>query len=164
MKFLILFAALVAELGLLLELSERLGTLVVLAWVVFTLAAGIWLLRSQARGIAQAAGGYPGSLRALLASRGGGGELRVLHAHALLALAGVLLALPGPMTDLVAGLLLVPRVRGWLFARSFGVPREAAGGVRAGRRYRAERADVEVIPPGMLATPFRPRRRIIDVE
>jgi UPF0716 protein FxsA len=95
----------VAEIALFIQVGSRLGVGLTLLLVAVSAVVGIWLVRRQ--GFAAAT-----RVQAMLA-RGESPALGMLEGLALLA-AGVLLVLPGFLTDLVAFVLLIPPVRRWI--------------------------------------------------
>lgn len=120
MTFLVGFIVLVlVEIALLITLGSAIGLWLTLAWILLTAGLGIILLK----GIAMMAGG--GITYRLDEFR----DLNDPVAHrALVLIAGLLLVLPGPLTDTVGILLLfapLRRVALGLVARRFANPQTA---------------------------------------
>lgn len=108
MRFVWLFLAwTMVEIGLFASIGARVGVLGTWAVVVGSAAAGIWLIRRQKRGFV---GDVLGDLRSLRA-----GVSTAAHS-ALRVLAGVLLILPGFLTDFLGLVLLIPWVQDWIVA------------------------------------------------
>jgi len=110
MGFLILLLVLglpIAEIAGFVAIGGRIGVLATLAWVFLAAIAGITVIRLQGLAIAL-------QVRDAL----GRDELpaRALFDGACVTLAGFLLLLPGFVSDAVAVLLLLPPLRGLLFA------------------------------------------------
>lgn len=106
MPLLLLLLFPLLELWLLIELGDAIGGWAVIGLVVLAALLGVGLLRLQGRMIA-------GRLRDALAL----GETpevgaRELFSSLCVAFAGALLILPGPVSDALALLLLVPALRG----------------------------------------------------
>jgi UPF0716 protein FxsA len=120
---LLLFLLPIVEMYLLIRLGGYLGAWPTIALVILAGAAGIAILRRQG----------PAALNRV-AARLQSGELPALEVAegALLALAGLLLLIPGFMTDLAGLLLLVPgfrrRLAGRLVARAAAPGRGPADG------------------------------------
>jgi UPF0716 protein FxsA len=97
----------IAEIAGFVEIGGRIGVLATLVWVLLAAVAGVTVIRLQ--GVATAL-----QVRAALARD----ELpaRALFDGACVVLAGFLLLFPGFVSDAVAVLLLLPPLRGLLFA------------------------------------------------
>ncbi|MGL5290342.1 MAG: FxsA family protein [Vibrionaceae bacterium] len=106
--FVLLITLLAIEIGLFIEVGEQLGALTTVLMVFTTAVVGLSLVKSQ-------------GIQALLVAqqRLQKGDLPVEQAAegALLALAGVLLFIPGFFSDVLGALLLLPWVRHYLAAR-----------------------------------------------
>jgi UPF0716 protein FxsA len=162
---------LASEVWLLVEVGSATSALWVAAAVVLALALGLALMRRGARRAAELSD--PGSVSTmmtpfgLLVTRRQSGDRRaeVLDAMGLV-LAGLLLALPGFITDVFALVLLVPRARRALLARALALRTPPGASYTApGRPSRRPTADVEVLPPGSLPqSPLRKRPVVIDVD
>lgn len=112
--FLLLFITVpLAELYVLIEVGQGIGGLPTIALCLLTAAAGGLIIRWQ-------------GVKTLLdaRSRMARGELPAEHGlHGLmLALAGLMLFLPGFITDTIGFLLLIPPLRSWLIRRYWPVP------------------------------------------
>lgn len=105
----LLLAVPLIEVGLFIEVGDAIGLWPTIALAVATAIVGIWVVRLQGFGTVMRA-------RAQLAQ----GEVpaRQLFDGFCLVIAGVMLVIPGFATDALAVLLLVPPVRGFLFARA----------------------------------------------
>lgn len=130
----ILFLLLVpmAEIAIFVEVGSRIGAGMTVLLVIISAVAGIWLVRRQ--GFATAT-----RVQAMIA-RGESPALGMLEGLALLA-AGVLLVLPGFLTDIAAFMLLIPPLRRGLlrlYLRHMGVEgtvtRQPPGADDSGRR------------------------------
>lgn len=146
----------VLELWILLELGVALGPWPVIAWCAAMVVVGLALIRRESRLVAE--------LVRTSVERGVRARLDV-DRSALIGMAGMALVVPGVLTDALALYLL-----GLALWRSRGAARPAAGprpddaprpGPRPGR---GGIADVEIIPPGRIPSPFRKRPRVIDVD
>lgn len=102
MFFLILLAIAVAEIVVFIQVGSRIGVGMTLFLVLASAVFGIWLVRAQ--GFATAT-----RVQAMIA-RGESPALGMLEGLALLA-AGVLLLIPGFVTDVAAFVLLIPPLR-----------------------------------------------------
>lgn len=122
--FLALLAWPLIEIGLFVEIGGRIGLWPTLAWVIGTGVAGVLILRVQA-----AAGAV--TLRRGFSTRLD--PLSPLAMGVLAGLAGVLLFLPGFLTDAAGLVLLLPPVRAALVARAAARMRARAGGGWADR-------------------------------
>lgn len=103
MFFLILLlVAPVAEIAVFIQVGSRIGVGPTLLLVLASAVFGIWLVRAQ---------GFAASTRVqAMIARGESPALGMLEGVALLA-AGVLLVIPGFVTDVVAFVLLIPPLR-----------------------------------------------------
>lgn len=99
---LLLLVVPVAEIAVFVEVGSRIGVGMTLLLVVASAVVGIWLVRAQ--GFATAT-----RVQAMIA-RGESPAMGMLEGLALLA-AGVLLVLPGFLTDIAAFVLLIPPLR-----------------------------------------------------
>lgn len=109
------------EIYLMVKVGGAIGVWPTLLLILFSAIAGIWLLRAQGFAMLQRA-------QATLA-RGEIPALEMLETVVVM-IAGVLLLVPGFLSDLLAVLLLLPWMRRWLvirFLRS-GQPRGPGGG------------------------------------
>lgn len=102
MFFLLLLIIPVAEIAVFIQVGSRIGVGMTLLLVLASAVFGIWLVRTQ--GFAAAT-----RVQAMIA-RGESPALGMLEGLALLA-AGVLLVIPGFVTDLAAFALLIPPLR-----------------------------------------------------
>ena len=102
MLFLLLLVIPVAEIVVFIQVGSRIGVGMTLLLVLASAMIGIWLVRAQ--GFAAAT-----RVQAMIA-RGESPALGMLEGLALLA-AGVLLLIPGFVTDLLAFPLLIPSLR-----------------------------------------------------
>jgi len=120
--FMILFLLVpVAEIAVFIQVGSRIGAGMTVLLVVVSAVAGVWLVRRQ--GLATAT-----RVQAMVA-RGESPALGMLEGLALLA-AGVLLVIPGFLTDIAAFVLLIPPLRRGiirLYLRHMGLE---GGGVR----------------------------------
>lgn len=102
MLYLILLLVPVAEIAVFIQVGSRIGVGMTLLLVLASAVFGIWLVRAQ---------GFAAARRVqAMISRGESPALSMLEGLALLA-AGVLLLIPGFLTDVVAFLLLIPPLR-----------------------------------------------------
>ena len=92
----------VAEIAVFIQVGSRLGAGMTVLLVVISAVVGVWLVRRQ--GLATAT-----RVQAMVA-RGESPALGMLEGLALLA-AGVLLVIPGFLTDIAAFVLLIPPLR-----------------------------------------------------
>ncbi len=99
---LLLLVVPVAEIAVFVEVGSRIGVGMTLLLVVASAVVGIWLVRAQ--GFATAT-----RVQAMIA-RGESPAMGMLEGLALLA-AGVMLVLPGFLTDIAAFVLLIPPLR-----------------------------------------------------
>ena len=110
--FMILFLLVpVAEIAVFVQVGSRIGAGMTVLLVVVSAVVGVWLVRRQ--GLATAT-----RVQAMVA-RGESPALGMLEGLALLA-AGVLLVIPGFLTDIAAFVLLIPPLRRgiiWLYLR-----------------------------------------------
>lgn len=106
---LLLIAAPLLELALLIKLGQALGFWPVMALVIGTAIGGALLIRAQ---------GFSMLRRMMDAVEPQRPQLQPVIDGGLLVAAGVLLILPGPITDTLGLLLLLPPVR-WLVAKRF---------------------------------------------
>ncbi len=139
-----LFIALpIIEIATFIQVGDRIGLWPTIAAVIATALAGTLLLRHQ---------GLATLRRAQEAMARGEAPLREVFDGACLLIAGVLLLVPGFVTDAVGLLLFLPPVRGWL--RGAVVPAL----VKSGRmQYSATfQGDVSQEPRGPAAPPRRP--------
>lgn len=111
----LLVAAPIAEIASIVIAADLFGTLVTLALLAGGVVGGILLMRRAGRGALQATMVAPG-MRAV--------DLRVLDGAAMLVVAGLLLAIPGFVSDLAAAVLVIATTLRRRGAR--------AGGGRAG--------------------------------
>lgn len=102
MLFLLLLVIPVAEIAVFIQVGSRIGVGMTLLLVLASAVFGIWLVRTQ--GFAAAT-----RVQAMIA-QGESPALGMLEGLALLA-AGVLLLIPGFVTDLAAFVLLIPPLR-----------------------------------------------------
>ena len=103
MKFiLLLMLMVVAEIAVFIEVGSRIGALMTLVLVAVSAMVGIGLVRRQ---------GFAAATRVqTMMARGESPAVGMLEGLALLA-AGVLLVLPGFLSDVVAFVLLIPPIR-----------------------------------------------------
>lgn len=95
------------EIGLFASVGGQIGVLATWAVVLGSAAGGIWLIRWQKRSLV---GDVLRDLRSLRA-----GVNTAAHS-ALMVVAGVLLILPGFLTDILGLVLLIPWVQNWIIA------------------------------------------------
>lgn len=131
------------EIAVFITVGERIGVAATIAAIVATAAGGILLVRIQ---------GFSTLRRAHEAMQRGEAPVGEAIDGALLALAGLLLIIPGFVTDLIGFLLLVPPVRRFLAARVLarsvvqvrgGGPRGGGPGVRSGPVIEGEFQEVD---------------------
>jgi len=148
----------IVEIMLFIEIGGRIGALETVALCGLTAFIGVMVARAQ------------GSFAVRrLASRVRSGQVppgRVLNAL-FIALAAMLLVVPGFLTDAFGALLLVPLIR-WPLARMFA-QRLTARRFHASEpepRTRAREPDVEFLPPGEAPRPPKPPAppKVIDVD
>lgn len=102
MLFLLLLAIPVAEIAVFIQVGSLIGVGATLLLVLASAVFGIWLVRTQ---------GFAAATRVqAMISQGESPALGMLEGLALLA-AGVLLLIPGFVTDLAAFVLLIPPLR-----------------------------------------------------
>lgn len=106
--FLGLAALILVEIGLFVVISSRIGLVLTLLEVVVSAVAGALILRGAGRGIAD---------RLMAAAMDRRSALPLAGDGMLLAVSGILLILPGFLTDGVGLLLLLPMVRLALLSR-----------------------------------------------
>jgi UPF0716 protein FxsA len=134
----------VAEIAIFVQVGSRIGVGLTLLLVAASAVVGIWLVRRQ--GFAAAT-----RVQAMMA-RGESPALGMLEGLALLA-AGVLLVLPGFLTDILAFVLLIPPIRrGFIRLYMRHIP--VAG---AGPYHRPPGA-----PPDSRRTPLDGKSRRVD--
>ncbi len=167
------------EVWLLIEVGSVTSASAVLLLCLASFFVGTWIMRRATRRVAslvQASGDdvstvmTPMGLLVTRRQRPAVAKGELLDVTGV-ALAGLLLALPGFASDVLGLILLIPPVRRAFIARVYGtrvVVDPAASFVRASRTQRKPPAlseDVEVLPPGALPeTPFRKRPVVIDVD
>lgn len=136
-----LIAVPLIELTIFIEIGEDIGALPVVALTIFTAVAGLALVRAQGLDTLRRAQQELERKRAPVAE--------MLHG-ALIALSGLLLLIPGFLTDLTGAVFLVPQVRGAMVRALL-------------RRYRP-RADQVIIEGEYWEEPDSDRRRPIEGE
>jgi UPF0716 protein FxsA len=146
------------EIGLFVTLGGALGLGMTLLIVLGTGVWGVWLLRGQGLRTTQR----------LRQEMGAIGTLGVVGDSAFMLLAGVLLVLPGFLTDILGVLLLLPPVRMLLvaaLARRFGAasmrsdhPVRRADGIVIDGDFVEVEPDPHRPPSGWTKTQIRPRR------
>lgn len=149
----------IAELWLLLELGDKLGAWPVLMWCVAMVLFGLWLVRRQASALTEFIRKAQGDMR-----QGQRPAQLDLGSRGVWAFAGIFFAFPGVISDVVGvGLLVVGLVKS---ARSRSATRGASGPTPRPQtsRSKTSTAEVEVLPPGRVQSPFEKRPRIIDIE
>lgn len=145
----------VAELWLLLELGGTFGAWPVLGWCLAMAVFGLWLVRRQASALTEFMRSSQGEMRQGLR------PLPLdLGSRGLWAFAGLFFAFPGVITDGIGlGLLIVGLVKKL---------RGRSPGTRPSRpvtsRSKTSTAEVEVLPPGRVHSPFDKRPKVIDVD
>jgi UPF0716 family protein affecting phage T7 exclusion len=124
----------------------------VLFYCLATAIVGVWLIRREATALADLA---RNTREAMIAGRRPAPVS--IGPHALWALIGVLLVVPGVLSDGMAlGLVFLAfKQRG---ARSAPAPRRRPDGPTPPVH------DVEIIPPGRIASPFKRPPDIIDIN
>jgi UPF0716 protein FxsA len=96
------------EIALFVTIGAKLGLWLTLAWVLLTAIGGVLILRTLARsGSAMAQGDFVEGFRGRMAED----PLSPIVAQGLVAVAAMLLILPGFFTDTLGILLLIPPVR-----------------------------------------------------
>ena len=142
----LLLAWTMVEIGLFAAIGGQIGVLATWAVVLGSAAGGIWLIRWQKRGLG---GDVFGDLRSLRA-----GVNTAAHS-ALIVLAGVLLILPGFLTDVLGLVLLIPWVQNWIIADlSRRATSAAVNGTMSAMRHRHRAAPDDVIDAqGIDVTP-----------
>ncbi len=143
----------IAELWVLLELGDVLGAWPVIAWCIATVVLGLWVIRRQASVVGEFVRNAQNDMR-----RGIRPAAFEPGGHAMWAFAGVLLAFPGVITDVIAVVLVVR-----------GLIRRARRPKPPKRNYtttspNAGSIEVDVLPPGEVRSPFNKRPRVIDVD
>jgi len=179
MIVLIPIALLFAEVWLLIEVGSVTSAMLVLLLCLVSFLVGTWLMRRAAGRVAGLVQPSEDEVSTVMTPMGlfvsrsrrpavAKGELLDVTG---VALAGICLAIPGFISDVIGLVLLVPSLRRAIIGRVYGVkvtvdPAEAF--VRASRTQRKHQAlseDVEVLPPGALPkTPFRKPPVVIDVD
>lgn len=106
--FLVFIAAPVLELWVLIEVGSEIGALATIALLILTAIAGIALIRLQ---------GLLTLVRATQRMNSGELPAQEMGEGILLGAAGLLLLLPGFVSDGLAVLLLIPPLRRWLLGR-----------------------------------------------
>lgn len=143
----LLLAWTLVEIGLFASIGGQIGILATWAVVLGSAVGGIWLIRWQKRNLA---GDVLGDLQSLRA-----GVNTAAHS-ALMVLAGILLILPGFLTDFFGLVLLVPWVQNWIIAELSRRATMAAvkGGLNAMHHMRRDATDdvidaqvIDVTPP-----------------
>jgi UPF0716 protein FxsA len=144
----LLLAWTMVEIGLFASIGGQIGILATWAVVLGSAVGGIWLIRWQKRNLA---GDVLGNLQSLRA-----GVNSAAHS-ALIVLAGLLLILPGFLTDFLGLVLLIPWVQNWIIADLSRRATTAAvnGTMGAMRHMHRGSADdvidaqvIDVTPPG----------------
>lgn len=122
----------IVEIVLLIAMGAALGFWFTLAWVVGTAFVGVWLLRTAG----------PRAMQRMQASGAGRESAQLNDAMGVFVhwIAGVLLILPGPLTDIMGIILAVPLLRRltlglWLAKNLHAVVTRRQGG---GRVYEGE--------------------------
>ena len=136
---LVLFLALpIVEIALFIVVGGLIGLWPTLGLVVLAAVGGVALMRRQ---------GLRALERLSAGLEAGGGPAEPLAHGALMLIAGVLLVIPGFLTDAVALLLLVPAVRARLIDRGASrvIVRAAHMEARAARRAETIEAEYEVV-------------------
>ena len=111
--FLLLFIAIpLAELYVLIEVGHDIGGIATIALCLLTAALGGWLIRIQ--GLSTLVDAQHRMARGELPAEHG------LHG-VMLAMAGLMLFLPGFITDTIGFLLLIPPLRSWIIRRYWPV-------------------------------------------
>lgn len=123
-----------AEISAFVIVGGWIGLAGVLALVLGTGLAGVAIMRRSGGAVAGMRGG-----REAMAAAGQAG---------LLALAGLLLVLPGLLTDLAGAALLVPQVRGWIVRKIGARVVVAEAGMRRASEDVVEAVAIEVESPG----------------
>ncbi len=122
---LLLVAVPAVEIAAFIHVGGRIGTLPTILLTLFTAALGVWLVRLQ--GVMALADFHR-------AMREGREPFTTMLAGGLLLLAGLLLLIPGFVTDAIGFMLLIPPLRRWLARRLCAVlfrpPPPGAGGTR----------------------------------
>lgn len=105
----ILIAIPLIEVGIFIEVGDAIGLWPTIALLVLTGVVGIWLVRVQ---------GFYTLMQARAQLAQGEVPTREIFDGICLALAGLMLLLPGFATDVIGVLLLLPPTRSYLFGRS----------------------------------------------
>ncbi len=106
--FLLFVVVPLLEIFLLIRIGAQIGALATIAWLLLAGVLGVLVLRLQ---------GVLTVLQAREMMARGEAPAAALGHGVLLALAGILLIIPGFISDIVAFLLLIPALRGWLLGR-----------------------------------------------
>jgi len=127
--FLLLFVGIpLAELFFLIKVGAQIGAFPTIFLTLFTAVMGGWMVRLQ---------GFSTLLRVREAMERGEVPAIELLEGAILLICGILLLLPGFITDVVGFLFLIPPVRRWLLAiglQSSGILRPIQGAASTARR------------------------------
>jgi UPF0716 protein FxsA len=143
----LLLAWVMLEIGLFASIGGQIGVLATWVVVLGSAVGGVWLIRWQKRNLT---GDVLRNLQSLRA-----GVNSAAHS-ALIVLAGVLLVLPGFLTDLLGLVLLIPWVQDWIIAELSRRATMAAvkGGMNAMHHMHRARSDdvidaqvIDVTPP-----------------
>lgn len=133
----LLLAWTLVEIGLFASIGGQIGILATWAVVLGSAVGGIWLIRWQKRNLAG------DMLRDLQSLRAG---VNTAAHSALMVLAGILLILPGFLTDFLGLVLLVPWVQNWIIAElSRRATMAAVSGTMGAMRHMHRAAPDDVI-------------------
>jgi UPF0716 protein FxsA len=129
------------EIAVLIKVGSALGVLPTIGLILLTGLIGTWMVRRQ---------GFAVLLRAQRQMEQGVPPMAEVFEGFCLVLAGMLLLLPGFVTDVLGVILLLPPVRSWLFRRVGGgmmPPQPGRGRVLEGQYEEVAPADAERLPP-----------------
>lgn len=136
MRALLVLAAVLAwpmaEIAVFILVGERIGLIATVLGVFATAAVGLYLVQAQGVGVIA-------RLRAQM-DRGEAPTEEAAHA-ALIAAGGILVLIPGFITDALGALLLIPPVRSFLIRHSGGNVRVVMTGMR--ERQRTDTVDLD---------------------
>lgn len=111
MPFLIWLIAAAIELAVLIEVGSQIGTLNTLAMILLTAVLGIGMMMRQGRSLL---------IKIQRAAQEGRSPAADLIQGVLLALAGIMLFIPGFVSDAAGAILLIPFVRSYLARTALG--------------------------------------------
>lgn len=109
MHLIFIFGYIFLEIYSLVLLSDVIGGLFTLVWVFAAIALGLWLIREQGR---------ENLNRMMMGVQQGSSPQESLLDSVFVLLAGLLLIIPGLISDALALLLLIPRIRRLFFGKT----------------------------------------------